>query len=273
MGIARDDEARESFGFSIYQRRTSSPAMQRTILGDGRYWPMWSPALSSHFDARGWIWNHPSAMARASHLVNQDDPRVIEIWNLVFMQCLTGEPEKIFSSSRRSTLIRAWALSALPQSCSTSSPTTTPTSLQGSSTESISCDQRDAAYGPVADADEQIAYRVLADHCRALTFSIADRIQPGNTGRGYVLRRLRRHHVWLQVMALATTAIFFRMAPIVADLYAEAIQNWVIHRQSRASSILLPQRRSSLQTRGVRERGRSTPWCRMDGKRWEKSFR
>ena len=129
---------------------------------------------------------------------------------------------------------------------------------QGSSTESISCDQRDARL--------TVRQQMLMSKLRteSLQTTAARSRFPSQTGSSREIREegmscaatTKGHHVWLKSLGLGNDYNFSGMAPIVADLYAETIQNWVIHRQSRASSILL-RRGSSLQTRGVRERGRS----------------
>ena len=120
-------------------------------------------------------------------LVNADDPRVMEIWNLVFIQFnRTGvgvlEPlpaqhvdtgmgfERLVAVLQGTDNYRTDAFSPLMERIG---------DLVG---------QRYAS----AAAEQQVAFRVLADHVRMLSFSIADGALPSNEGRGYVLRRLLR---------------------------------------------------------------------------------
>ena len=225
MGIARDDEARELWLQYL-------PA-SHILPGDAKdnFWEMGDtgpcgPCSELHFDARGWDMESPVSHGNASHLVNQDDPRVIEIWNLVFMQYFNGGAGKdLFQlpAQHVDTGMGLERLAAIMQHKQSNYDSDLFTGILDRihQLRPEGC----AAYGPAADADEQIAYRVLADHCRALTFSIADRIQPGNTGRGYVLRRLLRRGIMFgsKSLGLGNDGNFFSgMAPIVADLYAEA---------------------------------------------------
>jgi alanine--tRNA ligase len=67
------------------------------------------------------------------------------------------------------------------------------------------------------------AYRVVADHVRTLVFALGDRVQPGNVGRGYVLRRIFRRGVLYGQRTLGLNDSFFsELAPTVVKIYGDA---------------------------------------------------
>ncbi|MFG0328620.1 MAG: alanine--tRNA ligase [Phycisphaerales bacterium] len=123
-------------------------------------------------------------------LVNADDERVVEIWNLVFIQFNRADNGK---------------LSALPAKHVDTGMGFERVArvLQGKSSNYdidlwapifMAIEQRSGArgYGGKLDDPIDIAYRVIADHIRCLTFAITDGAVPGAEGRGYVLRRILR---------------------------------------------------------------------------------
>ena len=68
-----------------------------------------------------------------------------------------------------------------------------------------------------------MAYRVLADHVRTLSFAIADGAQPSNEGRGYVLRRILRRAVRYGMQTLGAKPGFFsQLVPSVAVYFGDA---------------------------------------------------
>src|SRR6185369_14489972 len=81
---------------------------------------------------------------------------------------------------------------------------------------------------PVAEAaDEQlrtdIAFRVIADHIRCLTFALTDGAVPSNEGRGYVLRRILRRAVRFGRQQLELREPFMhRLVPVVVDVMGNA---------------------------------------------------
>ena len=154
----------------------------------------------------------PKGDTRGS-LVNAGDPRCIEIWNLVFIQFNADADGKFSPLPQRhvDTGMGFERVTAIIQG------TKNLTDFSGT----ISNYETDI-FRPVFDEIEKlsgkkygstlpepgsqlstlnpqlatdIAFRVIADHIRTLSFAIADGIQPSNEGRGYVLRRILRRAV------------------------------------------------------------------------------
>ncbi len=145
----------------------------------------------------------------AGRLVNKDDPRCIEIWNLVFIQ-YNAEPDGTYRPlparhvdtgmgfERVCSVIQGTDgfqnFDRLPSNYNTDVFTPIFQKITEISGKKYLATMPDT--GASAKEREQqkidVAFRVLADHIRTLSFSIADGIRPSNTDRGYVLRRILR---------------------------------------------------------------------------------
>ncbi|CAJ1331728.1 unnamed protein product [Effrenium voratum] len=134
----------------------------------------------------------------AAHLVNMDDPDVLEIWNLVFMQFERKEGGSLIELPAKSVdtgmgLERVTSvLLDVRSNYDTDLFQTIFTAIKEKT-------QTSKTYaGKVGDADKDhvdMAYRVIADHIRTLTIALTDGATPSNEGRGYVLRRILRRAV------------------------------------------------------------------------------
>jgi alanyl-tRNA synthetase len=125
-----------------------------------------------------------------SGLVNKDHPQVIEIWNLVFIQYnrkANGELEPL-PEKHIDTGLGLERLAMVLQGKDSNYDTDIFQSLIGKISEITS-----HKYGAARETD--IAMRVVADHIRAVSFSIADGQLPSNNRAGYVIRRILRRAV------------------------------------------------------------------------------
>ena len=152
----------------------------------------------------------PAGDTRGS-LVNANDPRCIEIWNLVFIQ-FNANPDGTFSPLPQrhvDTGMGFERVTAIIQGTKNLTDFTGTISNYETDVFRPIFDEIEKLSGKhyrstlpragSAAASEQekidIAFRVIADHIRTLSFAIADGIQPSNEGRGYVLRRILRRAV------------------------------------------------------------------------------
>ncbi|HHE32633.1 MAG TPA: alanine--tRNA ligase, partial [Chlorobaculum parvum] len=125
-------------------------------------------------------------------LVNVGDHRVIELWNLVFIQYdrqADGSLEPL-PQKHVDTGMGFERVTAVLQGKSSNYDSDVFTLLFDRITELTG-----VRYTASLDSATDIAMRVIADHCRTLTFALSDGAMPGNEGRGYVLRRILRRAV------------------------------------------------------------------------------
>ncbi|KAI9815650.1 MAG: Alanine--tRNA ligase [Phylliscum demangeonii] len=130
----------------------------------------------------------------ASALVNQDDPNVLEIWNNVFIQ-YNREPDRSLRSlpsKHVDTGMGFERLVSVLQNRSSNYDTDVFAPLFAKIHEITGVRPYQGLFGAEDKDGIDMAYRVVADHVRLLTFAIADGGVPNNEGRGYVVRRVLR---------------------------------------------------------------------------------
>ena len=170
-------------------------AEDRILLGNKKdnFWEMGDtgpcgPCTEIHVDCRSDV---ERKTIDGATLVNADHPQVIEIWNNVFIQFnrkKDGSLEQL-PAKHVDTGMGFERLVRVLQG-KTSNYDTDVFSGTIQSTENIVGKKYDRS-----DSKEAIAFRVIADHIRAVAFTIADGQLPSNTGAGYVIRRILRRAV------------------------------------------------------------------------------
>ena len=208
-GLSRDDEAA---GYWLKH----VPA-DHIINGNkhDNFWEMGDtgpcgPCSEIHLDSRT---PEEKAKTPGRELVNKDDPQVIEIWNIVFMQfnrkadgSLEPLPMHVIDTGMGfERLVRALQGKHSNYDTDIFQPIIKEISaLSG------------LKYGDKEDVD--VAMRVVADHLRAVSFSIADGQLPSNAKAGYVIRRILRRAVRYTYTFLGQKDSFlFRLVPVLVQ--------------------------------------------------------
>ncbi len=185
-GLATDNEAIEFWKAHI--------APERILMGSKKdnFWEMGDqgpcgPCSEIHVDIRS---AEEKAKVSGAQLVNQDHPQVVEVWNLVFIEFnrkANGSLEKL-PQQHVDTGMGFERLCMVVQGVQSNYDTDVFTPIIRE------IETRTAtAYGKEEETD--IAIRVIADHLRAVSFSIADGQLPSNNGAGYVIRRILRRAI------------------------------------------------------------------------------
>ena len=147
------------------------------------------PCSEIHVDLRS---EEERKHTNARDLVNNDHPQVIEIWNLVFIQYnrkADGSLESLPAAHVDTGMGFERLVRALQAKSSNYDSDVFMDTIQFLEKE-FKMD-----YGYSLTERKDIAFRVIADHIRAISFAIADGQLPSNTGAGYVIRRILRRAI------------------------------------------------------------------------------
>ncbi|XP_061398355.1 alanine--tRNA ligase, cytoplasmic [Musca vetustissima] len=158
-------------------------------------------------------------------LVNMDDPDVLEIWNLVFIQ-FNREQDGTLKPLPKKHIDCGMGFERLV-SVIQNKRSNYDTDIFVPLFDAIQTGTGCVPYGGKVGAEDStgvdMAYRVLADHARTLTIALADGGVPDNSGRGYVLRRILRRAVRYATEKLnAKPGFFASLVYTVIDLLGDA---------------------------------------------------
>ena len=208
-GLERDDEAAAYWAKHV-------PA-DHIINGNkhDNFWEMGDtgpcgPCSEIHVDSRT---PEEKAKVPGRELVNKDDPQVIEIWNIVFMQ-YNRKADGSLSPLPMHVIDTGMGFERLVRMLQDKHSNYDTDIFQPiiKEIENLS----GMKYGQTEDVD--VAMRVIADHLRAVAFSIADGQLPGNAKAGYVIRRILRRAVRYAYTFLGQRSAFmFKLVPVLVQ--------------------------------------------------------
>ncbi len=218
-GDTKDNLPPDSEAYNLWKNWI---AEDRIIYGSKKdnFWEMGEvgpcgPCSEIHVDCRP---DSERKVINGKDLVNNDHPQVIEIWNNVFMQFQRNADTSLVELPAKhvDTGMGFERLCMVLQGKSS----TYDTDVFLPSKKFLEA-KTEKEYQS-ASAIEQVAFRVIMDHIRSVTFPIADGQIPSNTGAGYVVRRILRRasRYAFQYLGL-NTPFMYEMVAVLAEQFKD----------------------------------------------------
>lgn len=241
-GLARDNES-----FEFWKKWVPE---DRIILGSKKdnFWEMGEtgpcgPCTEIHVDCRS---DEEKKKVNGKSLVNNDDPQVIEIWNNVFIQFnrkKDGSLEKL-AARHVDTGMGFERLVRVLQNKQSNYDTDV---FSGTIEEVEKISGKKYSF---SDSRKDVAFRVIADHIRAISFPIIDGQLPSNTGAGYVIRRILRRAVRYYVSYLEIKEpLLYKLVPIISEQFKQVFPE--LHQQQDfVSRVIQEEENNFLKTLG-----------------------
>jgi alanyl-tRNA synthetase len=201
------------------------------------------PCTEIHVDCRT---EEEIAAVPGRNLVNKDHPQVIEIWNNVFMQYNRKKDGSLepLAATHVDTGMGFERLVRVIQGKTSNYDTDV---FSGTITATENIVGKKYTNG---DDKESIAFRVLADHIRAIGFTIADGQLPSNTGAGYVIRRILRRAVRYYFSYLNyKQPLMHQLLPVLAQQFADVFPE-LSQQQAFVAKVIKEEEEAFLRTLG-----------------------
>ena len=206
-GIERDEEAASYWKKHLPEDHIINGNKHDNFWEMGDTGPC-GPCSEIHLDSRP---AEEKAKVKGYELVNKDNPQVIEIWNIVFMQ-FNRKADGSLEPLSMNVIDTGMGFERLVRA------------LQGKTSNYDTdifqpiikeiCKLSGKEYGKNEDID--VAMRVIADHLRAVAFSIADGQLPSNAKAGYVIRRILRRAIrYAYTFLEQRDAFIYKLIPVL----------------------------------------------------------
>ena len=182
------------------------------------------PCSEIHLDSRTY---EEKAKVPGRELVNKDDPQVIEIWNIVFMQ-FNRKADGSLEPLSMNVIDTGMGFERLVRALQGKHSNYDTDIFQPIIKEISRLSGKE--YGKTEEVD--VAMRVVADHLRAVSFSIADGQLPSNAKAGYVIRRILRRAVRYAYTFLdQKEAFMYKLLPVFIGEMGGAYPELVAQRE------------------------------------------